>query len=309
MLIVGALLTLSGCSPSASLERKIEGKWAQGSREFVIKGGIIAFLRTSQVYASYQVIDEQTIRFRHDAPNYPMDWLVNVSFPAPDRMIWRRESNGKLRNWMSFSLIKEDYKRALTQSEEKDSPLAPTASASRVLPPVFSKEAWTAYLGVEDPYEPKRHPLEEYNSLAFVPLDAGIFSMEANQSNKQRVAANPNDAGALVQLGHADLLIQHYPAAKDFYERALRADGKSLEARLGLSNCYALMGQVDEALSELTALLQVDQNAPEALYNKGLLLLLSKHDHDGAKQAWERLISVHPENEWARHASMWLRRL
>jgi tetratricopeptide (TPR) repeat protein len=156
---------------------------------------------------------------------------------------------------------------------------------------------------------PPAQPVEEDNSLVFMPLDSGKFSMEAIQSNKQRVAANPNDAVALAQLGHANYMIQRYPTAKDYYERAVHADGKLLEARLGLSNCDALLGQVDEALKEVTALLAVDRNHPEALYNQGMLLLYGKHDRAGAKQAWERLVSSHPDSDLSQRATARLRRL
>lgn len=164
------------------------------------------------------------------------------------------------------------------------------------------------------PPMPSQPPREEDYSLAFISLDVGKFSMEAIQSNKKSIPQDPKDdkpqhAEALMQLGNANYMIQRYPTAKDYYARAVHANGKLLDARLGLINCYALMGQVDDALKEIKALLAIDQKHPEALYNQGMLLLYGKQDRAGAKQAWERLVSAHPENEWAQHAAERLHRL
>ncbi len=167
---------------------------------------------------------------------------------------------------------------------------------------------------VAPPSMPSQESLEQDFSLAFIPLNVGKFSMEAIQSNKKSIPADPKDdkpqhAEALTQLGHANYMIQRYPTAKDYYARAVHANGRLLEARLGLANCYALMGQVEDSLREVRALLAVDQKNPEALYNQGMLLLYGKQDRAGAKQAWERLVSAHPENEWARSATERLHRL
>jgi len=161
---------------------------------------------------------------------------------------------------------------------------------------------------------PSPEALDQDYSLAFIQLNPGTFSMEAIQANKKSIPQNPKDdkpanAAALTQLGHANFMIQRYPTAKDFYARAVHADGHAMEARLGLVNCYALMGQVDDAIREVNALLVVDPNSVEGLYNQGMLLFYGKQDRAGAKQAWERLVSAHPDNEWAHYASVRLRRL
>jgi len=164
------------------------------------------------------------------------------------------------------------------------------------------------------PTQPSQESIEQDSSLAFIQLNPGKFSMESIQSNKKSIPANPKDdkpqnAEALMQLGNANYMIQRYPTAKDYYARAVHANGQLLEARLGLANCYALMGQVDDSLREVKAILAIDQKNPEALYNQGMLLFYGKQDRAGAKQAWEQLVSAHPDNEWARYASERLRRL
>ncbi|MEW6325502.1 MAG: tetratricopeptide repeat protein [Nitrospirota bacterium] len=152
-------------------------------------------------------------------------------------------------------------------------------------------------------------PAAADRSLAFIRLDPANFSMEAIQANKKRVEADPADAVALTQLGHANYMIQRVPTANEYYGRAVRADGKLVEARLGLSNTYAMMGQLDDAMRELDQLLALDRTHPEALYNRGLLLWYGKQDREGARRAWEQLVSSHPTSELARYASAQLAQL
>ena len=161
---------------------------------------------------------------------------------------------------------------------------------------------------------PPPQPPAEDRSLAFLPLDVNKFTMESIQANKKSIPDNPKDdkpqhAEALTQLGHANYMIQQFPKARDYYARAVHANGKALEARLGLSNCDALLGQIDEAIAQIDALLAVDKNYPEALYNQGLLRLYGKQDKAGARKAWEQLVASHPDSEWARRASAQLGRL
>ena len=152
-------------------------------------------------------------------------------------------------------------------------------------------------------------PPQDDRSLAFFPLNPADFSMQAIQENKTRVEENPEDANAFIQLGHANYMISRWPTAKDYYEKAVHIDGSLVEARVGLSNCLALMGQLDPALRELSAILSVDEGQPIALYNQGLLLMFGKNDQVGAKQAWEALVSRHPTGDLSMLASSRLSRL
>jgi tetratricopeptide (TPR) repeat protein len=186
----------------------------------------------------------------------------------------------------------------------------PSMSAASHPPP----EQPVAETPAPPPTQPGQESIEQDFSLAFIQLNPGNFSMESIQANKKSIPADPKDdkpqnAEALMQLGNANYMIQRYPTAKDYYARAVHANGQLLEARLGLANCDALMGQVDDALREVKAILAIDQKYPEALYNQGMLLYYGKQDRAGAKQAWELLVNAHPDNEWARHASERLHRL
>jgi hypothetical protein len=107
VMLMVTLTIPGGCRPAPSLENRLNGHWIMGSGKFVLKGGTMAVLGTSYIYASYTIIDEQTIRFHREGSELssPRDLVVKVSFPAPDRMTWQLESAGKLSDWLSFQRI------------------------------------------------------------------------------------------------------------------------------------------------------------------------------------------------------------
>jgi tetratricopeptide (TPR) repeat protein len=136
-------------------------------------------------------------------------------------------------------------------------------------------------------------------SLYMVPLDQSGFSMEKIQADKKKIEQDPNNVPALVSLGDANFMIQRFEKAQEYYERALKTDAKNLNVRLSLSNCYIFMQKPDESIRELDQILATQKDQPEALYNKGLILLQSKGDRAAAKEAWTRLVAAHPDNPLA----------
>ncbi|HTN44490.1 MAG TPA: tetratricopeptide repeat protein [Nitrospiria bacterium] len=146
-------------------------------------------------------------------------------------------------------------------------------------------------------------------SLYIVPFDQGKFSMEQIQADKKKIEQDPNDVRALISLADANFMIQRFEKSQDYYERALKSDPKNINARLSLSNCYIFMQKPDEALHQLDEILSMQKDNPEALYNKGLILLQSKRDPGGAKQVWTQLVSAHADHELAKQVKGELGRL
>jgi tetratricopeptide (TPR) repeat protein len=104
-------------------------------------------------------------------------------------------------------------------------------------------------------------------------------------------------------------MIQRFEKSQEYYERALKSDPKNINARLSLSNCYIFMQKPDEAIHQLDQILSMKKDYPEALYNKGLILLQSKRDTGGAKQVWTQLVSTHPDHELAQEVKGELTRM
>jgi tetratricopeptide (TPR) repeat protein len=146
-------------------------------------------------------------------------------------------------------------------------------------------------------------------SLYMVPLDQAGFSMEKIQADKKKVELEPNNAPALVSLGDANFMIQRFEKSQEYYERAVKADPKNINARLSLSNTYIFMQKPDEAIKQLDQILAVQKDHPESLFNKGLILLQSKRDTAGAKQTWTQLVGAHPDHPLAQEVKAELGRL
>lgn len=147
--------------------------------------------------------------------------------------------------------------------------------------------------------QPAAPPPPQQLSLYMVPLDQTGFSMETIQANKKKIETEPNNIQALVSLGDANFMIQRFEKSLDYYEQALKADPKNIHARLSLSNCYIFMQKPEEAVKQLDRLLAIHKDYPEALFNKGLILLQSKRDPVGAKQIWTQLVGKHPDHPLA----------
>lgn len=152
------------------------------------------------------------------------------------------------------------------------------------------------------PSTPPPAPQKRELSLYMVPLNPATFSMQAIQEYKKRAQEKPDDVEALVGLADANFMIQRFEVAKDNYEKALKADKTHVNARISLANCYLFMQQPDEAIKQLDELLAIHKGQPEALFNKGLILLNTKRDVAGSREAWTQLIEMHPENDLAQQA-------
>ena len=140
-------------------------------------------------------------------------------------------------------------------------------------------------------------PPQQRLTLYMVPLDQSKFSMASIQQNKSKIQTEPKNVTALMELGHANFMIQRFDVSAGYYERVLKIEPRNIEARISLSNTYIFMQNLDGSLGELDKILAVDKNHAEALYNKGLIMLQSKGDSAGSKVYWDQLIKKHPDHQ------------
>ncbi|HUK57262.1 MAG TPA: tetratricopeptide repeat protein [Nitrospiria bacterium] len=176
---------------------------------------------------------------------------------------------------------------------------SPPSAPSYTTPPIAQQTA--------PPPPPPAQP--QQLSLYIVPFDQSKFSMETIQADKKKIDQEPNNVDALLGLANANFMIQRFEKSQEYYDRALKSDPKNVNARLSLANCYIFMQKPDEAIKQLDQILAMQKDYPEALYNKGLILLQSKQDPVGAKQVWTQLISAHPDHELAQQVKGELGRL
>lgn len=101
-------------SCSKSMEKKIEGLWKrnpQSNTKFVIKQGLIIIEKTGRVYATYDFIDKDIIRYtkssRYQEDSYDIDILLEIEFVTDDYMIFYRKSGNNKRKYLEFHRIKD----------------------------------------------------------------------------------------------------------------------------------------------------------------------------------------------------------
>ena len=105
IVLIACAAIFFGCDARSALDKRLSGQWRRGSVEFVFQSGTISTRQTGYVYATYEVLDEQTIRFRRDNRDSPIDLVVKVSFPEPNRMLWQRRRGEEFIDWWNFERV------------------------------------------------------------------------------------------------------------------------------------------------------------------------------------------------------------
>jgi cytochrome c-type biogenesis protein CcmH/NrfG len=119
---------------------------------------------------------------------------------------------------------------------------------------------------------------------------------------KTTAQQNPSDAVTRVQLGNMYFDAGRYPEAVEWYEAALKINGKDVNASTDLGIAYYYMNQADKALAQFDRSLDVDPKHAKTLLNIGIVRAFGKQDLKGASEAWQKVLVVAPGTEEARAA-------
>ncbi len=111
---------------------------------------------------------------------------------------------------------------------------------------------------------------------------------------QQRLDANPKDVAALVELGNIYFDGSQWPAAIDYYTRALNETPKNPDVRTDMGIAYFYSGNPDRALKEFDQALKDDPRHAQTLFNVGIVKMNGKNDPKGAIAAWESLLKIDP---------------
>jgi len=126
---------------------------------------------------------------------------------------------------------------------------------------------------------------------------------EARVSAMRTVAQqNPTDAVTRTQLGNTYFDSGRYQEAAEWYEAALKINGKDVNASTDLGIAYYYMNQADKALAQFDRSLDVDPKHAKTLLNIGIVRAFGKQDLKGASEAWQRVLVVAPGTDEARAA-------
>ena len=121
-------------------------------------------------------------------------------------------------------------------------------------------------------------PMKSSNALPGAGVGGGTPAgppgpvMAELQQLRARIARNPKDLAALVQLGNMEFDAQKFDKATDFYARALALDPGNPDVRTDYATALHQAGRDLDALKELDAVLKERPNFNTALFNRGVVL-------------------------------------
>ena len=123
------------------------------------------------------------------------------------------------------------------------------------------------------------------------PLDIAGKLQELEELSRK----DPNNADYKVQIGNSYYDLGQYQKALDAYKESLQLRPQDPNVETDMGTCYHFLGQPDAALAVFDNVLKYRPNFPQALFNKGIVLLDGKKDIKGGIAAWEELLRSNPD--------------
>jgi hypothetical protein len=125
---------------------------------------------------------------------------------------------------------------------------------------------------------------------------------------KARVAKNPRDIAALVELGNLYFDASKFDQAAGYYKSALALDPSNPEVRNDDAAALHASGHDLEALNEVDRVLAERPNFPQALFNRGIVLGSMGRRSD-AIVAYREFLKVAPNDQHAADAQAAIKEL
>jgi cytochrome c-type biogenesis protein CcmH/NrfG len=137
------------------------------------------------------------------------------------------------------------------------------------------------------------------NAGAQTPTPAEMKKMADTQSAPllEKLKADPNNAGLLVNIGNVYYDVQQFPTAIDYYQRALKVEPTDTGVRTDMATAYWYTGNADTAIAEFQKSLSYEPNKPNTLFNLGIVEWQGKNDIDKATATWQKLLDTNPNYE------------
>ncbi len=124
-----------------------------------------------------------------------------------------------------------------------------------------------------------------------VPMDASkeLAALE------QLVAKEPDNADFRTRIGNIYYDMRQYDKAVAYYRQSLDLQPQNPNVETDLAACYHYLGQNDKSLEILDRVLGYRPDFPEAMFNKGIVLISGKKDVKGGVSVWEELLRSNPD--------------
>ncbi len=125
---------------------------------------------------------------------------------------------------------------------------------------------------------------------------------EKEQTYLDILESNPRDFNALVGLGNLYFDNQQFQLAINMYERALKIEPENNFVRTDLGVAYFNLGLTDTAIEEFQKVLKDNPKHVTAHYNLGIVLWKGKNDFEGAKEEFQTVMELAPNDPLAQAA-------
>lgn len=112
---------------------------------------------------------------------------------------------------------------------------------------------------------------------------------------EETLKQDPKNFDALRDLGNIRYDERDFTEAAALYARALEVQPNDVNVRSDRGGALLQANRIDEAITELNAVLSRQSDHPQALYILGVALLEGKGDREGALAAWHKLVDTHPD--------------
>jgi predicted Zn-dependent protease len=138
--------------------------------------------------------------------------------------------------------------------------------------------------------------------------ETGAPVAEAIAAYKKAIEANPDAAGALVNLGTISFRARRLREAEDLYNRAVKADSEYPLAHFNLGNLHDELGNAEAARVYYQKAIKLNPRYADAYFN--LALLHEKHNELlQAIGCWQQYLRLDGTSTWAKTARKQLDRL
>jgi cytochrome c-type biogenesis protein CcmH/NrfG len=112
---------------------------------------------------------------------------------------------------------------------------------------------------------------------------------------EEMISKDPKNAQIRTQLGNFYYDLGQYQKAIDAYQESLRLQPDDPNVETDEATCYHYLGQNDKALEILNRVLGYRPNFPQAMFNKGIVLIDGNKSLQDGISIWEDLLRTNPD--------------